>query len=125
MPTASPWDALLRLRPVRRPLAIAPQPGATEARPGTKLAGLLAVLAEHENATTLTLAVCADLTPRQVWGLLKAPRASGQVRFEAGRWTLVPGFAGRDVERAAALLRSLGWRVDPPRARVSARTDKI
>jgi hypothetical protein len=26
----------------------------------------------------------------------------------------VHGFAGRDVERAAALLRDLGWRVLPP-----------
>lgn len=110
--TASPWDALLRSAPARRaPLATTE---ATEAKPGTKLAGLLQELANRDSATTMTLAVCADLEPRLVWGLLKGPRDRGQVRFEAGRWSLVRDFAGRDVERAAALLRARGWLVEPP-----------
>jgi hypothetical protein len=110
---AGPWDQLLRLPPLR----IEPRGESVEppARAGTKLAGLLAELAARElRPTTLTLALCADLTPRQVWGLLKQPRAIGQVRFEGGRWSLVREFAGRDVERAAALLRDLGWRVERP-----------
>jgi hypothetical protein len=45
---------------------------------------------------------------------LKAPRAIGQVEFVDRRWQLVHGFAGREVERAAALLRDMGWRVLPP-----------
>lgn len=109
---ATPWDALLKALPMR--LRIEPDQGASEARPGTKLSGLLAELASRDSASTLTLAVCSDLTPRQVWGLLKAPRAIGQVRFDAGRWTLAREFAGRDVERAAALLRDRGWRVQAP-----------
>ena len=108
---ATPWDALLRCGPQR--MTPRAEDSAMEARSGTKLAGLLAELAECGSATTLSLAVRADLTPRQVWGLLKAPRAIGQVRFEGGRWKLVCGFRGRDIERAAALLRRHGWRVEP------------
>ena len=109
--SAGPWDTLLHLRePVRLPPTAAPP----ESRAGTKTASLLAELAARGSATTLTLSVCSDLTPRQVWGLLKQPRAIGQVRFESGRWSLVEGFAGRDIERAAALLRSHGWLVEPP-----------
>ncbi|MEY2686853.1 MAG: hypothetical protein RL375_1051 [Pseudomonadota bacterium] len=113
--TASPWDVLLKAQPCRFKVHC-PQDADVDAKPGTKLAGLLAELAERDTATTHTLAVCADLEPRQVWGLLKAPRAAGQVRFEAGRWSINRDWAGRDVERAAALLRDLGWTVAPPRA---------
>lgn len=109
---AGPWDALLFTRPQR--MTPRADDGATEARAGTKLSALLAELALCGTANTLTLAVRAELDPRQVWGLLKAPRAMGQVRFEAGRWELVAGFAGRDVERAATLLRARGWHVEPP-----------
>lgn len=112
MRAASPWDALLR--PQQRRLM---EPGAApDARqPSTKVATLLALLAERDSATTLTLSVCADLTSRQVWGLLKAPLDFGQVHFADGRWSLSRSFAGRDIERAATLLRSKGWRVAPPR----------
>jgi hypothetical protein len=110
----TPWDALLHPTP-RRPAPVAGE-GALQARPGTKLAALLAELAGCESLPTLALALRADLTPRQVWGLLKAPRTAGQVRFEAGRWALVHDFAGRDVQRAAELLRAHGWRVQPPGA---------
>lgn len=112
--TASPWDMLLQLPPER--FAERAEHRAADVRGGTKLAGLLAVLAEVDSITTLSLAARTDLTERQVWGLLKAPRAVGQVRFADGRWQLVRGFAGRDVERAAALLRARGWTVEPPEA---------
>lgn len=112
MAAASPWDALLKPPPRRGPAAV--EPCATEAKEGTKVASLLAELAARDSATTLTLSVCADLTARQVWGLLKGPRDIGQVRFAAGRWELVRTFAGRDIERAAALLRDAGWRVQRP-----------
>jgi hypothetical protein len=108
---AGPWDALLR-GPRHR--MTPPADDAPASRAGTKLSTLLAELDQRIDATTLTLAVCTDLTPRQVWGLLKAPRACGQVRFEDGRWSLVREFAGRDVEKAAALLRARGWAVQPP-----------
>lgn len=109
---ASPWDALLRAP--RAPAAAAPETGCEDARPGTKLALLLAELTDAGTATTLVLAVRADLTPRQVWGLLKAPRERGQVLFEVGRWRMAASWHGRDEERAAALLRSRGWLVEPP-----------
>lgn len=109
---ATPWDALLR-RPQRPPKVSVTVPEA-QAQAGTKLAALLALLAARESASTLTLGACAELSSRQVWGLLKAPRAAGQVRFESGRWSLVRSYAGRDVERAVALLRSRGWTVQPP-----------
>lgn len=117
MMTASPWAALLSGEPIR----LTPSSEAVEPllRSGTKLSGLLALLAERDSATTHTLSVCADLTSRQVWGLLKAPRDFGQVRFDAGRWSLVREFAGRDVERATALLRDLGWRVEAPSSKTS------
>lgn len=116
---ASPWDALLRPHKIVEDAARfewqyieadAPQ----QARPGTKVARLLAELAQVESATTLSLCVRTDLDFRQVWGLLKAPRASGQVTFSAGRWALNRDWRGRDIERAAALLRNAGWRVTPP-----------
>lgn len=110
MVAATPWDALLRQAPQPRRLPDV-QP---TARPVTKLATLLALLAERDSATTLTLSVLTDLTSRQVWGLLKAPREVGQVHFAGGRWSLSRSFAGRDVERAAMLLRSKGWLVKPP-----------
>ncbi len=110
MAAATPWDALLRQAPQPRRL---PDAHPTD-RPGTKLATLLALLAERDSATTLTLSVCTDLTSRQVWGLLKAPREVGQVHFGGGRWSLSRSFAGRDIERAAKLLRSKGWLVKPP-----------
>lgn len=114
--TASPWDALLRNR---RPIRLCCGDAAVavdEARPGSKLAALLAALQELGSPSTLALALQADLTPRQVWGLLKAPRTDGRVRFAAGRWELVPDYPGADVARAAALLRAKGWRVMPPNA---------
>jgi hypothetical protein len=112
MKQASPWDALLKVPPQRISQPVPKEDGG--AKPPTRTAELLAVLGQREDATTLQLAVCTDLTPRQVWGLLKQPRAIGQVRFEGDRWSLVREFAGRDVERAAALLRARGWRVEPP-----------
>lgn len=112
---ASPWDALLRAPARTRQCDSAER--TEESRPATKLSMLLAELSSRDDAETLALAVSCDLDPKQVWGLLKAPRACGQVRFEDGRWSLVRDFAGRDVQKAVALLRSKGWSVEPPTAR--------
>lgn len=108
------WDALLKAAPSTRRVDLKTEGG--QVKPATKLEVLLHELRQRDSATTLTLAVCAELTTNQVWGLLKNPRAIGQVRFDGERWSLVPEFAGRDVERAAALLREHGWRVEPPTA---------
>jgi len=108
---ASPWAALLHSTHGRHATSAAID---SEGRPATKLGTLLNVLAERHDATTITLSVCTDLCPRQVWGLLKDPRSCGQVRFDNGRWSLVSNFPGRDVLRAAELLRKNGWRVKPP-----------
>lgn len=106
------WDALLR-QPAPRAESADPQP-ASEVQAGTKVARLIAELAECETATTASLATCVGITTNQVWGLLKAARKNGQVRFAGTRWELVRTYAGRDVDRAAELLRRNGWRVEPP-----------
>jgi hypothetical protein len=113
---ASPWDVLLRAPRYCRAQP-ADEASTPARRQGTKLAGLLALLAESSSLPTLALAVRADLTPNQVWGLLKQPRALGQVTFEDGRWTLVRDFAGNDVVRAVQLLQDKGWRCTPPAGR--------
>lgn len=109
---ASPWDVLLRGPRIRIQPDRAEQDADVKA--GCKLARLLDELGQRDSATTLTLCACAELSSRQVWGLLKGPREIGQVRYAEGRWSLVRGFAGRRVERAAALLRAQGWHVVPP-----------
>jgi hypothetical protein len=111
---ASPWDVLMKAP--RFAIADSLKKSKGGAPAGTKLDRLLAVLATVESATTLSLSVQTDLSSQQVWGLLKEPRACGQVQFAVGRWYLVKGFAGRDVERAAALLRRSGWQVVSPDA---------
>jgi len=113
---ASPWDALLRHgRPIRLHTAEHEPDAQQQARPGTKVARLLDELAEVDSMPTLALCVRCDMTPAQIWGLLKAPRASGQVTFSAGRWALNRDWRGRDIERAAALLRAAGWTLKPPK----------
>ena len=111
--TASPWDALLRPAPIRLEPRAHPV-GAAQVV--TKTAAVLAELAARKSANTLSLAVACDLTPNQVWGLLKQPRALGQVAFEGGRWTINNEFPGAEVQRAVDLLRGKGWRVIPPSA---------
>lgn len=116
MLTASPWDALLKLRePITLQSFSAPHLHQHQPlESGTKLALVLnAIGADHR--TTLSLAISCDLTTNQVWGLLKAPRADGQVNFDGERWSQVLAYPGRDVMRAARLLRSKGWIVEPPK----------
>lgn len=113
---AGVWDALMRAPRC----SLSPGPDdSTEARGGSKLAGLLAELATVESLPTGALGARCDLDSRQVWGLLKAPRAAGQVQFDGKRWALAPDFPGRDVQRAVELLRARGWRVTPPNAEVT------
>lgn len=113
MTRASPWDALLKLS---QPVTLAPSTPAEPPAPreDSKVAQLLGVLAVHSSFSTLSLCVACDLTSRQVWGLLKGPRAAGQVTYEAGRWALVPDYPGADVQRAVELLRSKGWVLTAP-----------
>lgn len=112
---ASPWDALLNVQHAVR-LQAPRASAAPEPKPATKTAGLLELLAHSPGLTTLALAFEADLTPNQVWGLLKDPRGAGQVTYDGGRWESVVDFPGRDVMRAAELLRRKGWTVEPPEA---------
>jgi hypothetical protein len=102
-------------RPIRMGQRAQPlEPSSSTTSAGTKLGSLLDALAARDSATTTTLCACCELDSRQVWGLLKAPRAMGRVRFEAGRWSLNPDYRGAAVERAAELLRARGWTVIPP-----------
>lgn len=120
---ASPWDALLNLR---EPISLQDfkelQLGKPWAEADTKLSVLLRELGAGDR-TTLSLSIACDLTSNQVWGLLKGPRADRQVTFENGRWSLVPNYPGRDVIKAAKLLRSKGWIVEPPEAMNAQRVE--
>jgi len=78
---------------------------------------LLAELETVQSLPTAALGARCDLDSRQVWGLLKTPRDAGQVRFDGGRWSLVQDYPGRDVQRAAELLRARGWKLTPPNVR--------
>ena len=102
--SATPWDGLLPSASRTSPLV----------QSGTKVAVLLNALHKFGESTTTHLCHYSGFSSRQVWGLLARPREVGQVRYEDGMWSLVTGFAGADVERAAALLRSKGWRVEAP-----------
>lgn len=86
-----------------------------DAKPGTRTHELLRLIREYGRATTATLAFQMDIAPNLVWGLLKYPRDRGSVRFAAGKWELVPGFPGADVQKAVELLRGKGYRVEAPR----------
>jgi hypothetical protein len=110
----------------RSGIRMTPRHGADEpedaAPAGTKIARLLDELARVRSATTASLCACAELDSRQVWGLLKTPRNRGQVSFYDGRWSLNHDWHGNHIERAAALLRSRGWTVTPPRSLCPARS---
>lgn len=89
-------------------------PAVAPRKEGTRTAELLAILADCASMPTLALAARTDLTANQVWGLLKVPREHGQVHFANGRWSLNRDFAGRQIEKAAQLLREHGWKVERP-----------
>ena len=85
----------------------------------TKVAALLAYLRAGGPASTATLCLLVDVDSRAVWGLLKAPRRRGQVRYERGMWSAVDDYDRElqfDIGTAAALLRRHGWTVQPPRS---------
>lgn len=115
MNAASPWDALLR---TPRSIRITPVTDEPAAHDGLHAAGkthaLLSALVDADSLPTVSLGALCELETRQVWGLLKAPRARGQVFFNAGRWSLNRDWHGNDIERAAALLRDAGWIVRKP-----------
>ena len=56
------------------------------------------------------------LTNRKVWGLLKYHRDRGHVSFDpkCGVWQSNTARMTEAIKRAAALLRSNGWKVTPP-----------
>lgn len=75
---------------------------------------LLRILSISGSLPTQELAERADMTSKQVWGLLKTSLRVGRVVCAHGRWLLVPDFPGCDVARAVELLRRKGWLVQPP-----------
>jgi hypothetical protein len=106
---------LLRTPRSIRITAITDEPAACdEPQSAGKTRALLSALAEADSLPTVSLGALCELETRQVWGLLKAPRARGQVFFNAGRWSLNRDWHGNDIERAAALLRDAGWTVRKP-----------
>jgi hypothetical protein len=68
-------------------------------------------------ASTSTLSSLIGLESKLVWGLLKAPRQRGQVRYADGMWSAINEYDDelqRELSTAAALLRRHGWTVRPP-----------
>lgn len=110
------FDAIVRAATARSvPFRITPA-GKTSA--DTKVGYLLYMMDCAAALSTVDLARATGLESRLVWGLLKAPRERGQVRFADGLWSLNHDYVEQqhdDVVRAAALLRSNGWSVEPPR----------
>ena len=85
----------------------------------TKVGTLLGYLRAGGPASTATLGLLVDVDSRAVWGLLKAPRQRGQVRYEHGMWSAVDDYDRElqlDISTAAALLRRHGWTVRAPRS---------
>jgi hypothetical protein len=111
--TASPWDALMRRAGVRRqpaPTVLTP-----DAKLPTKTAQLLQLIEQHGRVPTLTLCVEMDMPSVGVWGLLKIPRQTGQVRFDGTHWLMGDDYVPAKLQRAAQLLRQAGWTVVEPR----------
>lgn len=81
----------------------------------THTARLIALL-DHQPMTTAELAAETGLTHRKVWGLLKWHRDRGHVSFDpkCGVWQSNTARMTEAIKRAAALLRSNGWKVTPP-----------
>lgn len=86
---------------------------------------LLDTIAERGQISTAELGHDLGLTHRQVWGLLKQPRAAGKVNCTNGRWTRSTAWEERRAARAelqaqtddaAAVeyLASRGWTCVPP-----------
>jgi len=86
---------------------------------------LLDTIAEHEAISTRELTRLLGITSRQVWGLLKRPRAIGKVELVAGCWIRSSAWEERRAARAeyqaqadeaAAVeyLASRGWTCIPP-----------
>jgi hypothetical protein len=114
----NPFVELIRLAQHRgarpRPPARLPRELAT-----TKVGALPGYLRAGGPASTATLCLLVDVDSRAVWGLLKAPRQRGQVRYERGMWSAVDDYDRElqlDISTAAALLRRHGWTVRPPRS---------
>jgi hypothetical protein len=118
----NPFDQLIRLaegRPFRPALrgARLRMPELPAPVRSTKSATLIAFLQEGGPASTSTLSSLIRLESRLVWGLLKAPRERGQVRYADGMWSATNDYDGelqRELSTAAALLRRHGWTVRPP-----------
>lgn len=109
---AQPFDQLLRLSEARQ---ATPVRGAQACPDGGPLRLLLCLLDCHGPMRTTELADAAELSTKAVWGLLKAPRARGQVEFENGLWEQNADYLGPDVRQVVELLRGLGWTCQPPR----------
>jgi hypothetical protein len=114
----NPFDQLIRLADGRRVRPRLPARIPREQAP-TKVGTLLGYLREAGPASTLTLCHLLEVDSRIVWGLLKAPRARGEVHFAGGIWAVAEGFNAemrKDLQAAAQLLRANGWAVQPPGA---------
>lgn len=112
----NPFDQLIRLAEGRR---VRPRMPARvpRAQASTKVGTLLGYLHAAGPASTTTLGSLLDVDSHIVWGLLKAPRARGEVHFAGGLWAVAEGYdpeLRQDLQAAAQLLRANGWSVQPP-----------
>lgn len=106
---ANPFAELVRVA-----TRAAPEPALPPGQSKTRF--LLQALRQAGRMSTPELARSAGLTTRQVWGLLRSQRDSGQVRVHGGEWEYEEAFVRPELARAAQLLRGCGWRVEPPAA---------
>jgi|JI6StandDraft_1071083.scaffolds.fasta_scaffold432413_1 hypothetical protein len=113
--TPNPFDQLLRTA-TAAPKPLSRKASAVTARAnGTTLTShLLHLLDLNGPMSTAEIGEAANLTTRQVWGLLKSQRAHGLVTYEDQLWSLNRQASTLDEARAAAVLRAAGWTVVPP-----------
>lgn len=80
----------------------------------TKTDHMLLLLKTHGRLTAEQLTTLMDLDLRLVWGLVKGPMERGQVLRAGGAFELNEDFISTKVTKAVALLRGLGFQVEPP-----------
>lgn len=105
----NPFADMVRVACGSRPAVVAPP----RADAGTYIAALFGELSNGPR-TSRELATVIGKRTRAVHGLLGHHRTAGRVTFSDGVWALRDGWVPLSAKRAAHLLRSLGWYVEPP-----------
>ena len=81
---------------------------------------MLVLLQNHGRLTAEQLTTMMNLDLRLVWGLMKGPLERGQVHRVGSAFELNEAFIPTKVIKAVALLRGLGYQVEPPARQANA-----